>query len=223
MPTNTSLSIQSVQMSVLFISPPPPPHITILNINSTQSGSCSAVLLTQHMLLLVADQCFVTAYHSLEDGTNRLSCDVSKQLPIYITLHNNPQEQGTHLQQSKTLNLTQNSASSYFWPNYLACQIYLCHKWPDVNIQYVHLQVKCLLFLSHSNQTRIWSTILVKSLQHKIHENPPRGSRLVDRQTDITNPTAASHHGFANMSQHSSSLSNAVTHQKGILVNTTCL
>jgi hypothetical protein len=62
-----------------------PPHVTILTIKSTQSGFCSAGLLTQHMLL-VADQCFVTAYHSLEEGTNRPSCDISRQLPIFIVL-----------------------------------------------------------------------------------------------------------------------------------------
>lgn len=47
--------------------------------------------------------------------------------------------------------------------------------------------------------------------------------RQTDRQTDITNPTAASHHHIANKSKQSSSLRNAVTHQKGILVNTTCI
>lgn len=145
-----------INVSAFHQSCPPPPNITILNINSTQSGSCSVGLLTQHTLL-VADQCFVIAIAPLKMGPT--GCPVMSVNNYQYTscLHNNPQGQGTHLQQSRTLNLIQNSASSYFWSNYLACQIYLRHKWPDVNI-HVLLQVKCLLFLPHSKQTRIWST-----------------------------------------------------------------
>ena len=100
-------------------------------------------------------------------------------------LHNNPQEQGTHLQQSKTLNLTQKSASSYFLPNCLACQIYLYHKWPNVNI-HVHLQVKCLLFLSNSKQTTIWSTnSSEKSPTHNSWKSTQR--KPICRQTDRHN------------------------------------
>ena len=49
-----------------------PSYIITLDNNSIQSGPRCGGLSTQHMFVVVY-QCFVTAYHSLEDGTNRLS------------------------------------------------------------------------------------------------------------------------------------------------------
>jgi hypothetical protein len=58
-----------------------PSYITILDINDTESGPLSARLLTQCMLVAVY-QHFATACHSLNNGTDKLSCNTSK-LPTY--------------------------------------------------------------------------------------------------------------------------------------------